>query len=79
MFSYYISGSGSSITGAASTVARDNLTKNDALVSNNEGNAATLTLSVSQLQGVITSGATIITDYNVTPNKVVVSYADGKI
>ena len=36
-------------------------------------------LSISHLQGVITGGATTITDYNLTPNKVAASDADGKI
>ena len=36
-------------------------------------------MSTSQLQGVITSGATTIIYYNLTPNKVVASDADGKI
>ena len=31
------------------------------------------------MQGVITGGATTITGYNLTPNKEVVSDADGKI
>ena len=36
-------------------------------------------MSLSSLQGVITGGATTIIDYNLTPNKVVVSDADGKV
>ena len=36
-------------------------------------------MSISQLQSVITGGATTIIDYNLTPNKVVVSDVDGKI
>ena len=71
--------SGSSITGAASTVVRDNLPNNVVLLSNNKGKLAASPLSISQLQGGITGGATTITDYNLTPNKVVVSDAYGKI
>ena len=74
-----LAGSSSSITGAASTVVRDNLNKNVILVSNNNGKIAASSLSISQLQSVITGGATTIIDYNLTPNKVVVSNADGKI
>ena len=71
--------SGSSITGAASTVVHANLTKNIVLVSNDKGKIAASPLSISQLQGVITGGATTITAYNLTPNKAVVSAACGKI
>ena len=74
-----MAGSGSSITGAASTVVRDNLTKSVVLVSSNKGNIAASPLSISQLQSVITGGATTIIDYNLTPNTVVVSDADRKI
>ena len=54
-------GSGSSITGAASTVVRDNLNKNIVLVSN-KGEIAASNVSLSSLQGVITGGASTITD-----------------
>ena len=74
-----LAGNSSSITGAASTVVRDNLNKNVVLVSNNKGKIAASNVSLSSLQGVITGGATTIIDYNLTPNKVVVSNADGKI
>ena len=74
-----LAGSASSITGAASTVVRDNLTKNVVLVSNSKGKKAASPLPISQLQGVITGGATTSIDYNLTPNKVVVSEAEGKI
>ena len=57
-----MAGSGSSITGAASTVARDNLKKNDVSVSNNKGKIAATNVSLSSLQGVITGGATTIID-----------------
>ena len=36
-------------------------------------------MSINQLQGVITGGATTILDCNLAPNKVVVSDGDGKI
>ena len=36
-------------------------------------------MPIIQLQGVITGGPTTTTDYILTPNKVVVSYDDGKI
>ena len=49
------------------------------MVSNNTGKIAASNVSPSQLQSVITGGATTIIDYNLTPNKVVVSNADGKI
>ena len=72
-------GSGSSVTGAASTVVRDNLTNNVVLASSNKRKIAAAPLSISQLQGVITGGATTIIDYNPTPNKGVGSDADGKV
>ena len=74
-----LAGSSSSITGAASTVVRDNLTKIFDLVSNKKGKIAASNVSLSSLQSVITGGATTAIDYNLTPNKVVVSDADGKI
>ena len=74
-----LAGSGSSITGAASTVVRDNLNKNVVLVSNNKGKITASHVSLSSLQRVITGGATPIIDDNLTPNKVVMSDADGKI
>ena len=74
-----MAGNGIGITGAASTVVRENLTNNVVLVTNNKGQIAASPLSISQLQGVITGGATTIIDYNLTPNKVVVSDVDGKI
>ena len=36
-------------------------------------------MSLSSVQSVITGGATTIIDYNLTPNKVVVANADGKV
>lgn len=74
-----LAGSGIGITGAASTVVRDNLTKNVVLISNDKGKIAPSSLSINQLQGTIVGGATTITDYDLTPNKVVISDADGKI
>ena len=44
-----------------------------------KGKIAASNVSLSSLQGVITGGATTIIDYNLTPNKVTVSDADGKI
>ena len=72
-------GSGIGITGAASTVVRDNLAKNVILVSNNKGKIAASSLSLNNLQGLILGGATTITNYNLTPNKVVISDASGKV
>ena len=74
-----LAGCGSSITGAASTVVRDNLNKKVVLVSSNKGKIAASNVSLSQLQGVVTGGDTTTNDYNLTQNKVVVSNADGKI
>ena len=74
-----LAGSSSSITGAASTVVRDNLNKDVVLVSSNTRKIAASNVSLSQLQGVITGGATPILDKNLTPNKVVISDAEGKI
>ena len=62
-------GNGIGITGAASTVVRDNLTKNVVLVSSNKGKIAASNVSSSSLQRVITGGATTIIDYNLTPKK----------
>ena len=74
-----LAGSGSSITGAASTVVRDNLNIDVVLVSNSKRKIAASNVSLSSLQSVITGGATTIIDYKLTPNKAVVSDADGKI
>ena len=74
-----LAGSGSSITGAASTVVRGNLTRDVVLVSNNTGNIAASPLSISQLQGGSTGGASTTTAHNLAPNKVVASDDDGKI
>ena len=71
--------SGIGVTGAASTVVRDNLKKNVVLISNDKGKIAPSSRSNNQLQSVVTGGATTITDYDLTPNKVVISDADGKI
>jgi Cu/Ag efflux protein CusF len=74
-----LAGTAGVITGAASTVARDNLPKNVVVVSNDKGKIAGSSLSLNAIQGVIIGGATTITDYNLTPNKVVISNADGKV
>ena len=73
-----LAGRGIVITGGASSVVCDNLTKN-VLVSNDTGNIAASTLSINNLQGIITGGATTITDYNLTPNKAIRSDANGKV
>ncbi len=72
-------GSGIRVTGAASTVVRDNLTKDVVLISDDKGKIASSSKSINQLQDVITGAATTVTDYDLTPNKVVISDADGKI
>jgi hypothetical protein len=46
-----LAGTGSSITGSASTVVRYNLTKNVILVSNSRGNIAASSVSIDALQG----------------------------
>ena len=74
-----LAGKGFGITGAASTVARDNLPSNVVLVSNDRGKTAASLLTVNSIQGIITGGATTIIDYNLTPNKAVVSDANGKV
>ena len=74
-----LAGNGFGITGAASTVARDNIPKNVVVVSHGRGNIAASSLTVNSIQGIITGGATTIIDYNLTPNKAVVSYANGKV
>ena len=71
--------SGSTITGAASTIVRDNLPSNVVLVSNEDGKVASSSLSLNNLQGVIIGGATTITENNLTPNKVVISNGSGKV
>ena len=71
--------SGSTITGAASTIVKDNLPSNVVLVSNEDGKVASSSLSLNNLQGVIIGGATTITDANLTPNKVVISDGSGKV
>ena len=74
-----LAGTAGVITGAASTVARDNLPKHVVVVSNDKGKTAGSSLSLNARQGVIIGGATTITDYNLTPNKVVISNDDGKV
>ena len=71
--------SGSTITGAASTIVKDNLPSHVVLVSNEDGKVASSSLSLNNLQGVIIGGATTITDNNLTPNKVVISDGSGKV
>jgi len=74
-----LAGNGFGITGAASTVARDNLPSNVVLVSNDRGKIAASSLTVNSIQGIITGGATTIVDYNLAPNKAVISDANGKV
>ena len=66
-----LAGNGFGITGAASTVVRDNLTKNFVLVSNDKGNNAASSVPVSSIQDIV--------DQNLTPNKAVISDANGKV
>ena len=61
-----LAGSGSVITGGASTVTRDNIPRNVAFVSNDKGNISASTVSVCQIQGVISGGATTIIEYTLT-------------
>ena len=74
-----LAGNGSIITCGASTPIRDNLPRNVALVSNDKGNISASTLSVNQIQGVISGGATTIIDYNLTANKALISSSEGKV
>ena len=74
-----LAGNGLGITGAASTVARDNLPKNIIVVSNDKGKISASPISIHELQTSISGGATTITDNDLTPNKVVISNADGKV
>ena len=66
-----LAGNGFGITGAASTVVRDNLTKNFVLVSNDKGKIAASSVPVSSIQDIV--------DLNLTPNKAVISDANGKV
>ena len=71
--------SGSTITGAASTIVKDNLPSNVVLISNEDGKVASSSLSINGTQGIIQGGATTITDNNLTPNEVVISDGAGKV
>ena len=71
--------SGSTITGGASSIVRDNLNPHVVLVSNENGKVASSSLSINGIQGIIQDGATTITDNNLTPNKVVISDGAGKV
>ena len=71
--------SGSTITGGASSIVKDNLNPHVVLVSNEDGKVASSSLSLNNLQGVIIGGATTITDNILTPNKVVISDGSGKV
>ena len=74
-----LAGNGIGITGAASTVARDNLPKNIILVSNDKGKIAASPISIHELQTAIIGGATTIINNDLTPNKVVISNTNGKV
>ncbi len=50
---------GSTITGAASTVVRDNLPSNVVLVPDEDGKRASSSLSINGIQGLIVGGATL--------------------
>ena len=65
-----LAGSGLSITGAASTITRDNLPKNIVVISDNVGKIAHSSVSIDDLQTI--PGGTL------TPNKVVISDSNGK-
>ena len=65
-----LAGSGLSITGAASTVVRDDLPKNIVVISDNAGKISHSSVSIDDLQTI--SGGTL------TPNKVVISDSNGK-
>ena len=55
--------SGSTITGGASSIVRDNLNPHVVLVSNEDGKVASSSLSINGIQGVV--GAFVIVDYGV--------------
>ena len=63
-------GSGLSITGAASTVVRDDLPANIVVISDSAGKISHSSVSIDDLQTI--SGGTL------TPNKVVISDSNGK-
>ena len=71
--------SGSTITGGASSIVKDNLNPHVILVSNEDGKVASSSLSINGIQGIVVGGATTITDNNLTPNKVVISDGSGKV
>ena len=70
--------SGSTITGGASSIVKDNLNPHVILVSNEDGKVASSSLSINGIQGIIQGGATTITGSILTPNKVVISDGVGK-
>ena len=62
--------SGSTMTGAASTIVRDSLQAIVVLVSNEDGKvASSSSWSLNNLQGGIVGGATTITDTDLAPQK----------
>ena len=64
-----LAGNGGAITGAASTIVRDNISKHVVVVTNNNGKIAASSLTVSSIQGVITGGATTVVGFNLTPKQ----------
>ena len=61
-----LAGNGIGITGAASTVVRDNLTKNVILVSNDKGKIAASSVTLDSIVNG-GGGGTTVPDYNLTP------------
>ena len=75
-----LAGTGSGITGAASTVARDRLSNNVLVLSTDKGKLAASSISVNSIQDIITSGGggTPI-NHNLTPTQAVISDANGQV
>ena len=75
-----LTGNGVAITGAASTVVRDNLLNDVLLVSNDKGKLAASSIRVNSINALIAGGGggTPI-NHNLTPNKAVISDATGQV
>lgn len=71
--------SGSTITGGAISIVKDNLNPNVILVPNEDGKFASSSLSINGIQGIVVGCATTITDSNITPNKLEISHGVGKV
>ena len=71
--------SGSTITGGASSIVKDNLNPHVILVSNEDGKVASSSLSINEIQGIVVGGAKTTTEHIITPNKVVISDGYGKV